>query len=116
MSDEGSQLRAQRFVERAHGLVVERHWREPSAVDAASKMRSQSEAFAVRLVRSGGPLEVHEMLDHRLVERRQLDHDPGREIAGIERKIATSEAWRAAECGSDVPHRRQVTHLLDCDV
>ena len=113
MGDERFQFRAQRFVERTHRFVVERHRCEANAVDAAPKMLSQREALAVGLVRSRGPLEVYEVLDHGLAERRQLDHDARRKIARIERKVTATEARRAAQSGGDVPYRRQVTHLLD---
>ena len=64
-------------------------------------------------VESVRPLEVDEVLQHRLAERRELDDDAGRQTAGIEREVAATEARRAAERGGDVPHRGEVPHLLD---
>ncbi len=111
--DECPEVCAQRLVKRAHGVVIERHRRQPNAVDAAPKVRLQSKTLAIGLVRSRGPFEVHEVLDHGLAEGRQLDHDAGRKIARIERKVPASEARRAAQSGGDVPDRCQMTHLFD---
>jgi hypothetical protein len=60
-----------------------------------------------------GALQVNEVLDHRFAERRELDHDACRQHPGLERKISTSEARRAAERSGDVPHRAEVAHLFN---
>ncbi len=56
------------------------------------------------------------MLQHRLIERRQLHHHARRQIAGIDREIAAAETRCAAECGGDVPHGAEMPHLLDGDL
>ena len=79
------------------------------------KVNSGCEPLAVGLVRVRGPLQVDEVLQHRLAERRQPDDHARRQAAGIEREVAAAEARRAAERGGDVPHRGEVPHLLDRD-
>ena len=85
-------------------------------VDAALELQLGREALASGSVGAVGPLEVDEVLQHRFAERRELDDDAGRQVAGVEREVAAPEARRAAERRSDVPHRREVPHLLDRDV
>ena len=53
------------------------------------------------------------MLQRVGVEGRELDHHARRQLARIEREVAAADARTAAERRGDVPHRGEVTHLLD---
>jgi hypothetical protein len=56
---------------------------------------------------------MDEVLQGRFSERHQLDHDASGQKAGVEREVAATETWCAAQSGRDVPDRREVRHLLD---
>ena len=56
------------------------------------------------------------MLEHFEIERRELHHNAGGQIAGIEWKIATPEAGTAADGRRNIPDRDEVAHLIDGDI
>ena len=80
---------------------------------AARETEIRRETLAIRFVGFRRPLEVDEVLQHRLAERRQSNYHVGRKPAGVEWKIHAAEAWRTAERRGDVPHGGEMAHLLD---
>ncbi|MBK8542387.1 MAG: hypothetical protein IPL62_01745 [Caulobacteraceae bacterium] len=52
------------------------------------------EAFAVRLLRTDGTLQMDEVLQHVFVKGRELHDDAGRQIPWIDRKVHAPEARR----------------------
>ena len=52
------------------------------------------------------------MLQHRVAERCELDHDAGRQTARIERKVAATKTRGAAERRGDVPDGGQMPHFI----
>jgi hypothetical protein len=88
---------------------------EPRLAEAAPERKLDVVTLAVAL-RSlpRRSFEVDEMLQLTAgVNGARRTTTPRRQTAGIERKIAATEAWRAAECRRDVPDGYQMRHLVD---
>ena len=101
------------LIEFAHRVVVERHRREARRGRRAFEMTRALKARAFRFVGTDRALQEDEMLQHRFAERRELHDDARGQIARVERKIGASEPRRPADGSGDVPHRREVAHLVD---
>src|SRR6185503_12261295 len=103
-------------VEVTDGIVVDSHRRQARRGGAPPVAHRRLEAFTVRLGRALGTLEIDEMLQHRLIERRQLHDHAGGQIPRIDGEVAPAEARCAAECRGDVPYGAEMSHVLDGDV
>ena len=113
--DERAQTAAEGGVERADGLVVERHRRDAMHGRSTRELEHGFEARPLSLGRAHRALQVNEVLEDLGGERRELHHDPGGEVARIEREVAPTEPRRTAERARDVPDGGEMRHLLDRD-
>ena len=111
---QGAQALAEGHIKVADGLVVDAHGSESRPAGAAAHVAAlvgKAAAFLLRGV--ARTLEKHEVLQGVGIEGRELDHHARRQKTRIEREIRASEARTAAQPRGNVPHRREVAHLLD---
>ena len=79
-------------------------------------MRLVIEAGAVDDVDALGALDIHKVIDGRLVEGRQFHHHVGGKAARPDRKIGPPQMRRGADGSQNVVDQREMQHLLQGDL
>ena len=110
-----AQTLAESCIESADGIVVPRQRGEARSAAAAHVVALVSEPGTVRFARAVRALEIHEVLQGLGIEWCELDHHARRQVARVEGKVGAADARTRPERRSDVPHGREVSHLLDRD-
>ena len=111
--DEGLQPLPECCVEIPDGVVVEAHRRQAAATPATGIGALVGKAGAIGLGRAVRALEEHKVLQRLGIEGRELHRHARRQVTRIKREIGAPDARCPAQRRGDIPHGRQVSHLVD---